>query len=108
MNPSSQHILMSVSKSLLGLLIGVLIDQNLFKPNQQATDILPEVERTAYQGVSIQQLLDMRAGVVFEEDYLATQGKIIEYRKATNWNPVAKNEPESDLRSFYNLSLIHN
>ena len=94
---------MSVSKSLLGLLIGILIDQNLFKPDQLATDILPELERTAYQGVSIQQLLDMRAGVVFEEDYLATQGKIIEYRKATNWNPVAKNEPESDLRSFYNL-----
>jgi CubicO group peptidase (beta-lactamase class C family) len=45
----------------------------------------------------------MRTGVVFEEDYLATQGKIIEYRKATNWNPVAKNEPERDLRSFYNL-----
>jgi CubicO group peptidase (beta-lactamase class C family) len=103
MTPSSQHILMSVSKSLLGLLIGILVDQNLFKPGHLATDILPELERTAYRGVSIRQLLDMRTGVVFEEDYLATQGKIIEYREATNWNPVAKNEPESDLRSFYNL-----
>ena len=103
MTPSSQHILMSVSKSLLGLLIGILIDQYLFKPDQLATDILPELEHTAYRGASIRQLLDMRTGVVFEEDYLATQGKIIEYRKATNWNPVAKNEPESDLRSFYNL-----
>jgi len=101
MTLSSQHILMSVSKSLLGLLIGILIDQNLFKLDQLATDILPELEATAYKGASIRQLLDMRTGVAFEEDYLATHGKIIDYRKATNWNPAPKDEPESDLRSFY-------
>ena len=101
MTLNSQHILMSVSKSLLGLLIGILIDQNLFKLDQLATDILPEFEATAYKGASIRQLLDMRTGVAFEEDYLATHGKIIDYRKATNWNPASKDEPESDLRSFY-------
>ena len=101
MTLSSQHILMSVSKSLLGLLIGILIDQNLFKLDQLATDILPELEATAYKGASIRQLLDMRTGVAFEEDYLATHGTIIDYRKATNWNPASKDEPESDLRSFY-------
>ena len=101
MTRSSQHILMSVSKSLLGLLIGILIDQNLFKLDQLATGILPELEATAYKDASIRQLLDMRTGVAFKEDYLATHGKIIDYRKATNWNPAPKDEPESDLRSFY-------
>ena len=101
MSLSSQHILMSVSKSLLGLLIGIIIDQNLFKLDQLATGILPELEATAYKDASIRQLLDMRTGVAFKEDYLATHGKIIDYRKATNWNPAPKDEPESDLRSFY-------
>ena len=101
MTRNSQHILMSVSKSLLGLLMGILIDQNLFTLDQLATDILPELEATAYKDASIRQLLDMRTGVAFKEDYLATHGKIIDYRKATNWNPAPKDEPESDLRSFY-------
>jgi hypothetical protein len=44
---------------------------------------------------------DMRAGVAFDEDYLATSGAIIAYRKATNWAPLDPGEAPSDLRSFY-------
>ncbi len=43
-------------------------------------------------------LLDMRAGVLFDEDYLATAGPIIEYRKATLWEPLAPGQAPSDLR----------
>ena len=43
----------------------------------------------------------MRTGLVFDENYLATEGPIIEYRKSTNWNPLAPGETPSDLRSFY-------
>jgi CubicO group peptidase (beta-lactamase class C family) len=43
----------------------------------------------------------MRAGVAFDEDYLATGGPIIEYRKATNWEPLAPGQSPTDLRSFY-------
>jgi CubicO group peptidase (beta-lactamase class C family) len=49
----------------------------------------------------VQQLLDMRAGIDFDEDYLATAGEIIEYRKATNWNPLAPGETPTDLRSYF-------
>ncbi len=56
---------------------------------------------TAYQGATIRQLLDMRAGIAFNEDYLATSGPIVEYRKATNWAPLAAADEPSDLRSFY-------
>jgi CubicO group peptidase (beta-lactamase class C family) len=43
----------------------------------------------------------MRAGVAFDEDYLATSGAIVAYRKATNWVPLDPGEAPSDLRSFY-------
>ena len=46
-------------------------------------------------------LRDMRVGVLFDEDYLATSGPIIEYRKAQNWNPLAPGDTPSDLRSFF-------
>jgi hypothetical protein len=43
----------------------------------------------------------MRTGVAFDEDYAATSGPIVEYRKSTNWNPLGPGETASDLRSFY-------
>jgi hypothetical protein len=65
------------------------------------TDYIPELAKTAYAGSMVQHLLDMRAGVEFNEDYLATSGPLVEYRKATNWDPLEQGEAVSDLRSFY-------
>ena len=92
---------MSVSKSLLGLLIGILIDRGKLDPERLVTDVLPELLGTAYEGAKIWHLLDMRADVAFDEDYLALSGPIVEYRKSTNWNPPDPGASPSDLRSFY-------
>jgi CubicO group peptidase (beta-lactamase class C family) len=95
------HILMSVSKSLLGVLAGVAAARGELAPDRLVTDYIPEVAETAYRGASIRQLLDMRAGIAFDEDYLAASGAIIAYRKAANWTPLEPGEPPADLRSFY-------
>jgi CubicO group peptidase (beta-lactamase class C family) len=101
MTPETPHILMSVSKSMLGLLVGELVASGTLHPDQEVTHFVPEVKDTAYRGASIRQLLDMRAGIAFVEDYLATSGAIVEYRKATGWNALAAAETPSDLHSFY-------
>jgi CubicO group peptidase (beta-lactamase class C family) len=93
MTEETPHILMSVSKSLLGVLTETLgLEQRL------VTDVLPELKNTAYRGVTVRHLLDMRAGIVWDEDYLAASGPIVEYRKATGWNP---GDTPGDLHSFY-------
>jgi hypothetical protein len=92
---------MSISKSLLGLLVGVLAARGDLEPDRPVTDVIPEVTATAYQGATIRHLLDMRAGVAFDEDYLATSGPIIAYRKAANWNPLEPGDTPTDLRAFY-------
>ncbi len=101
MSEDTPHILMSVSKSILGLLAGILADRGALDVERPVTDIIPELRPTAYKGASVRQLLDMRAGIAFDEDYLATSGPIVEYRKATGWNPPQPGEPASDLRSYY-------
>jgi hypothetical protein len=101
MTAATPHILMSVSKSLLGLLAGILAARGVLDPGRPVTDYVPELAATAYRGAAVRQLLDMRAGIDFDEDYLATVGEIIEYRKATNWNPLAPGETPSDLRSYF-------
>jgi CubicO group peptidase (beta-lactamase class C family) len=88
---------MSVSKSLLGLVVGAL----KLDVERQVTSLVPELEGTAYRGATIRHLLDMRAGVAFNEDYLATAGPIIEYRKSTGWNPLGPGEAPSDLNSYF-------
>jgi hypothetical protein len=97
MTDETPHILMSVSKSMLGLLVKEIgIDTE-----RSVVDLVPELESTAYGQTTIRHLLDMRAGIVWDEDYLATSGPIIGYRKATGWNPLAPGDTPSDLKSFY-------
>jgi CubicO group peptidase (beta-lactamase class C family) len=101
MGARSPHILMSVSKSMLGLVAGVLAGEGVLDVDRAVTHYVPEVAPTAYAGATVRHLLDMRTGLVFDENYLATDGPIIEYRKSTSWNPLEPGETPSDLRGFY-------
>lgn len=103
MTPRDPHILMSVSKSLLGLVAGTLVERGELAESDLVTKHVPEVAQTAYAGATIRDLLDMRAGVLFDEDYLATAGPIVDYRFAANWNPVPKDREAGDLRSFMSV-----
>jgi hypothetical protein len=97
MTEETPHILMSVSKSMLGLLLHELgLDAR-----RRVVDVIPELAGTAYRDATLRDLLDMRAGIVWEENYLASAGPIVEYRKATGWNPLAPGETPGDLHSFY-------
>ncbi len=101
MDANTPHILMSVSKSLLGLVAGQLAERGDLDLSDPVTRWIPEVASTAYRGATLRHLLDMRVGVLFDEDYLATSGPIIEYRKAQGWNPPDPGDPPADLRSFF-------
>ena len=101
MTATTPHFLASVSKSMLGLTAGILVGRGILDPDSLVSSIIPEIAETAYAGATVRHLLDMRVGIAFDEDYLATAGKIIEYRKATNWDPLQPGDRASDLRSFY-------
>lgn len=101
MTADSKHILMSVSKSLLGLLAGILIEKGLLDAEADATSYIPELQNTAFAGASVRQLLDMRSGVTFNEDYSEVDGLYQRYRKAVGWNPPEAGDTPSDLRSFF-------
>jgi CubicO group peptidase (beta-lactamase class C family) len=66
MAPDDRHLLMSVSKSLTGVLCGVLVGQGLVSPGDLVTDHLPELAGTSWDGCLVQHLLDMRAGIAWD------------------------------------------
>jgi CubicO group peptidase (beta-lactamase class C family) len=70
MQPADTHLLMSVSKSLTATLIGVLAGEGVLDPSVDVTEYIGALRGTAWQGCTLQHLLDMRAGTRFdEEDY---------------------------------------
>ena len=100
MRSDDPHILMSVSKSMLGLVAGILADQGVLDLQASAETYVPELKDTSFKSATIQQLLDMRTGIRFNEDYAAADGAMIAYRKSTNWNPLDPTDTPLDLREF--------
>ena len=101
MDAATPHFFASVTKSVLGLVAGVLAGRGALDVGAPVTEWIPEVAETAWAGATLRDLLDMRAGILFDEDYLAISGAIIEYRKAQGWDPLAPGEEPSDLRTWF-------
>jgi CubicO group peptidase (beta-lactamase class C family) len=91
----TRHILMSATKSVVGLVAGALHGAGLLDVDAPVSATVPELARTAFEGATVRQLLDMRTGVVM--DAQATRA----YSAATGWEPAAPGAAPSDLRSFF-------
>src|SRR6185436_3449651 len=100
MTADTPHILMSISKSLTAIVAGILTGQGKLDPERKVVSFIPELKDSVYSGATVRHVLDMRVGLDFDEDYLATSGPIVEYRKSTNWNPLGPGERPNDLRTF--------
>ncbi|RJF74330.1 serine hydrolase domain-containing protein [Rhodopseudomonas palustris] len=100
MTAQTPHIIMSASKSITGLIAGILADRSTLDLEAEVTTVLPEIAGTAYAGATLRQMLDMRTGIVL--DIEATR----DYAAAAGWDALAPDQPASDLKSFYqNLAI---
>ena len=68
MAPSDTHLLMSVSKSLNSTLCGVLVGEGAARTGDLVSDHIAELRGTAWEGCTVQHLLDMRVGVRWDFD----------------------------------------
>lgn len=69
LRPESPHLLMSVSKSITGLVAGALAGKGALDVTARVQTIVPELTGTSFEGSTVQHLLDMRTGTRFNEDY---------------------------------------
>jgi len=69
MGPDTLHLMMSCSKSFTSTLVGIYIEQGILDPTEQLNTYIPELAGTGFEGATLQQALDMRVGVKFNEDY---------------------------------------
>jgi CubicO group peptidase (beta-lactamase class C family) len=69
MQEDTPHLLMSVSKSITAALAGRLVERGALAVDAPITELVPELAGTAFTGATARHLLDMRAGVRFNENY---------------------------------------
>lgn len=86
--PDRPHALMSVTKSVVGCVAGILVEQGLLEPQRPATDYLPELLGSGYAGSTVRDLLDMRTGVRFREDYTDPEAEFFDLDEWIGWRPV--------------------
>ncbi len=83
----TSHLLMSVSKSLIGTLVGVLQGEGLLDVDAPVTAYVPALENSGYAGATVRHLLDMRSGIAFSEDYLDPAAEVRLLEQAIGWAP---------------------
>jgi CubicO group peptidase (beta-lactamase class C family) len=81
------HLLMSISKSVVGCVVGNLVDRGLLDPAQPVTDHVPELAAGGYRGASVRDLLDMRSGIKFSEEYTDPTAEVRVIEQAMGWRP---------------------
>ncbi|MEE6167234.1 MULTISPECIES: serine hydrolase domain-containing protein [unclassified Mycolicibacterium] len=88
MTESSRHLLMSVSKSLVGCVAGILVERGDLDPGAPVTEYVPEVADCGYAGATLRNVLDMRTGVAFREAYTAPDSEVREMERSVGWAPL--------------------
>jgi CubicO group peptidase (beta-lactamase class C family) len=94
MHAGTRHLLMSVSKSVVGCVAGVLAGRGLLDPGSLVTAYVPEVGGSGYAGATVRDLLDMRTGVLFRETYTALDAEVRVMERSMGWRPAQPGDPE--------------
>ncbi|MDN6123209.1 MAG: beta-lactamase family protein [Brevibacterium sp.] len=89
MAPETEHLLMSVSKSLVGTVAGVLVGAGDLDPNRLVTDYVPQLASSGYAGATVRHIIDMRSGIRFSENYLDPKSEVRQIEEAIGWSETS-------------------
>jgi len=93
MSAPTPHLLMSVSKSIVGCVAGVLATQGHLDTDAPISHYVPEVAGSGYDGASVRDLLDMRTGVAFSEVYQDPDAEVRVIERHMGWRPLDDENP---------------
>jgi CubicO group peptidase (beta-lactamase class C family) len=85
-----QHAIMSMTKSITGLLGEILVVEGALDDSLLVQDIIPEIEGSAFASATVRQVMDMTTGVQYSENYSDPNADIWLYSAAAS--PLPKPE----------------
>jgi CubicO group peptidase (beta-lactamase class C family) len=108
MEPDTPHLLMSVSKSVTAAVAGVLAGRAALDLQARVEAIVPELGQTSFAGATVQDLLDMRAGTKFNEDYADLDADVRTYERAYLWRPPVPGDRPGPADALEYFGTLHN
>ena len=90
---ATPHLLMSVSKSIVGCVAGILADRGVLDIAAPVHQYVPEVAHSGYGHATVRDLLDMRTGVQFRETYDALDAEVRVMERSMGWRPRLEGDP---------------
>jgi CubicO group peptidase (beta-lactamase class C family) len=94
MTATTPHLLMSVTKSVVGCVAGILVGTGELDPEAPVTSYVPEVADSGYDGATVRNLLDMRTGVAFREAYVEPDAEVRVMERSMGWRPLLEGDPQ--------------
>lgn len=82
LRPEGQHIAMSVTKSVFGTLGAVLVAEGKIDAQAKVAQYVPELQDSAFGDATLRQVLDMRTGLRYSENYGDPQAEIWQHTRA--------------------------
>jgi CubicO group peptidase (beta-lactamase class C family) len=92
--------LFSVSKSLVGAVVGALHEAGAIGLDVPVTAFVPALANCGYAGATVRHLLDMRSGIKFSENYDDPAAEIHLLDQAMGWAPKRSPDAPATLRDF--------
>lgn len=99
LNELSKHAIMSMTKSLTGLLAETLITEGVLDDKALAGELVPELKGSAFGDATVRQILNMTTGLKYSEDYSDPNADVWVYNKAAN--PLPKPPGFEGPRSYF-------
>ncbi len=96
------HLSQSVAKSFVGTLVGLFVGRGHLDLERPVMHYVPELADCGYRDATLGQVLDMRSGVKFGEDYTDPECEIGQLDRAAGWKPA---RDDGGPESVYDLVL---
>lgn len=87
MQADSHHLMMSCTKSYVGTLAGIFVEQGLLNLEALIVDYVPEFKDSGFAEATLRQCLDMSCGVKYAEAYDDPQSEVRQFEIATGMAP---------------------
>ncbi|MGD9619349.1 MAG: serine hydrolase domain-containing protein [Mycolicibacterium sp.] len=100
LGPRARHLLFSVSKSLVGAVVGALNGAGALEVEAPVTAFVPALRNCGYDGATVRHLLDMRSGIAFSDDYGNPKAEIHLLDQAMGWAPKSSPDVPASLYEF--------
>ncbi|MFE4195570.1 serine hydrolase domain-containing protein [Paenarthrobacter sp. NPDC056912] len=92
--PDDLHLVMSVSKSMCGLVIGALTDSGEVDPAARVVHYIPELAGSVYDGPTVQHVLDMAIHIDYSEDYVDPSSEVQTHDRSSGWRTRHDGDPQ--------------